>query len=159
MQKNEGVNITLPDMQNTETKLTWLGILFTMVGLVTTIYYNAHTLKVTRMESEMSCYLHLNDRYHQLMHTLIHNKTFRHTTAEDLGDEKYILYELFDLFATIKTMESYFTEIAPQLRADWQRKIDFLFSKPAVQAAWKARRDYSDKIYDPAFIAYVQKEC
>ena len=138
--------------------MAWLGIIFTMIGLVTSVYYNAHTLKVTRMESEMSCYLNLNQRYHELVYQLVHNKTFRHTSGDQLGDEKYLMYELFDLVATIKTMEAYFIETAPELRADWERKIDFLFAKPAVKAAWAARSEYTDKIYDPSFIAYIESK-
>lgn len=143
-------------MKISETRAAWLGILFTMAGLVTSIYYSGHILKVTRMENEMNCYLNLNQRYHKLVYTLVHNKTFRHTTSEELGDDKYVIYEIFDLIATVKTMETY-AEMAPELRADWERKIDFLLSKPAVQAAWKTQIPYINNIYSPDFINYIEK--
>lgn len=142
-------------MHVTESKMAWIGIIFTMLGLVTSVYYNGHILKMTRMENEMNCYLDLNQRYHQLVYKLVHNKTFRHTSSDDLGDDKYVIYELFDLIATVKTMENYFSETAPQLKADWERKIDFLLTKPAVKAAWKTQSAYMNDIYSPDFIAYI----
>ncbi len=135
--------------------MAWLGIIFTMIGLITSVYYNGHILKVTRMENELNSYLNLNQRYHQLVYSLVHNKTFRHTSEETLGDDKYVIYELFDLIATWKTMEDYFDDTSPNLKADWERKIHFLFSKPAVQAAWKMRHEYVNKIYSPEFVTYI----
>ena len=137
--------------------MTWVGIIFTSLGLITSVYYHDHILKATRLESEMNSYLNLNQRYHQLLFSLVHNQAFRNTGGEIVKDDKYVIYELFDLISTVKTLENYFTEAAPDIKADWERKIDFLLSKRAVQQAWKERAEYIDKIYNASFITYVEQ--
>ena len=147
-------------MSTSESKLAWLGIIFTSLGLLASVYYNDHNLRATRMESEMNSYLNLNQRYHQLMFSLVHKGQgvfFRTSDDEQHKESKYIIYEMFDLISTVKTLERHFTEAIPDIKADWDRKINFFLSKPAVQHAWKTRVEYANKIYSPTFIAYVEQ--
>jgi hypothetical protein len=145
-------------MQMSESKMSWIGIIFTSIGLITTVYYHDHILKATRMESEMKSYLLLNQRYHELLFTLIHNdsEVFQKVDDQSLKENKYIIYELLNLISTVKTMESCFNEVAPEIKADWERKTNFLLTKPAVQFAWEKRIRYADKIFNPNFISFVE---
>lgn len=146
-------------MQISETKMSWIGIIFTSIGLLTTVYYHDHILKATRVESEMKSYLHLNQRYHQLLFALIHNdsEVFKKHDDAGLKENKYIIYELLDVISMVKTLEKYHTQVAPEIKFDWERKIDFLLSKPAIQFAWEKRMKYGDKVFNPSFITYVEK--
>jgi hypothetical protein len=144
-------------MQISESKMSWIGIIFTSIGLVTTVYYHDHILKATRVESELKSYLHLNQRYHQLLFTLINNdsEVFKKYDDGSLKENKYIIYELLDVIAMVKTLENYYTQVVPEIKSDWDRKIDFLLSKPAVQFAWGKRMKYGSKVFNPNFITYV----
>lgn len=95
------------------------------------------------------------------MFTLVHQGQgvfFNMSDDEQSKESKYIIYEMFDLISTVKTLEKHFTTAIPDIKSDWKRKIDFFFSKPAVQHAWKTRIGYASKIYSEKFIAYVEKK-
>lgn len=70
----------------TEIKLHWIAITCMAIGLITSVYYHAHTLKAERIESEINSYLHLNDRYHKLLFTLLQNdpEVFRKTDPDSM---------------------------------------------------------------------------
>ena len=78
---------------------------------MTSVYYHANTLKAERVESEINAYLHLNDRYHDLLFTLIHNdpEVFKKVDPESMRKNKYLIYELFELFATVDLLASHFS--------------------------------------------------
>ncbi|MCE5293697.1 MAG: hypothetical protein LLF94_03675 [Chlamydiales bacterium] len=143
-------------MNSSESRLAWLGIIFTSLGLIISVYYNHNSLQAARMESELKSYLTLNERYHQLMFSLV-NKGEGVFFKEDDKENKYCIYELFDLISTVKIVESHFTSI-PSIKADWDRKIAFFLSKPAVKHAWRARSEYATKIYSPSFINYIDAQ-
>ena len=146
-------------MKNSELKMAWLGIIFTSLGLVASVYYNDRMLRATRLEGEMNAFLNLNQRYHQLLFSLIHKGpgVFIDCDEDHFRESRHTMYELFDLISTVKTLENYFTEAAPTIKADWDRKIEFFLSKPAVRYAWKKRSDYVNRIYNTDFIDYVEQ--
>ena len=143
----------------TEIKLQWIAIACMAIGLITSIYYHAHTLQAEHIESEINSYLHLNDRYHKLLFALLQNdsEVFKKTDPDSMRKNKYLMYELFELFATVDLLKSHFNELAQEVQPCWQRRMDFVFSKPAVQHAWKSHLSYAGKIYKPEFVQHVEK--
>jgi hypothetical protein len=139
-------------------KLQWIAIGCMALGLIISTYYHIHTLKAERIESELSSYLHLNDRYHKLVFTLLENdpKIFQKNDDLSLQQNKYIIYELFELFATIDSLEHYFTELDKDVWPCWKRRMEFLFSKPAIRHAWQSHANYAGKIYKPEFLMRVE---
>lgn len=145
-------------IQLPENKLQWIAIGLTAFGLITTTHYNVRILKATRFETEIAYYLNLNERYHKLLFTLLHNdpEVFKKSDDQSLETNKYIIYELFELLATVKSLENYYEELGQDLSNIWQRRVDFLFSKPAVQHAWQIHEAYAQEIYKPEFVSYIQ---
>jgi|GEM_PF-4290791 len=142
-----------------ENKLQWIAIALTAVGLISTTHYNFHILKATRFETELSYYLNLNERYHKLLFTLITNDSeiFKKNDNASLNNNKYIIYELFELFATVKSLEGYSQELDQDINSIWQKRIHFLFSKPAIQTAWQGHENYAYEIYKPEFVEYIHR--
>lgn len=142
----------------TEIKLQWLAIICMAMGLITSTYYHAHTLKTERIESEVNSYLHLNDRYHKLLFTLIQNdsEVFRKTDQDSMKKNKYLMYELFELFATVDLLEPHFKELDKEVRSSWERRKEFVFSKPAIRQAWQSHLNYAGKIYKTEFVQEVE---
>lgn len=145
-------------LHSKEIKLQWIAIACMAIGLVTSIYYHAKILKAERIESELTSYLHLNDRYHNLLFTLIQNdsEVFKKNETALLQKNKYIMYELFELFATVKSVEGYFEELDQDVWPCWERRMEFLFSKPAIRHAWQSHLKYAGKIYKPEFLHLVE---
>jgi len=141
-----------------EATLQWIAIACTALGLVISTYYNAYTLKAERVDGELTSYLHLNDRYHKLLFTLMDHDSgiFKKQDDFDLQKNKYIIYELFELFATIDSLEHYFTELDKDVWPCWKRRMEFLFSKPAIRHAWQCHAVYADQIYKPEFVKRVE---
>ncbi len=142
----------------TEIRLQWIAIICMAVGLITSIYYHANTLKSEHIESEINSYLHLNDRYHKLLFTLLQNdsKVFQKTDPDAMDQNKYLMYELFELFATVDLLESHFNELSEEIRPYWKRRMEFVFSKPAIRHAWQSHSSYAQKIYKSAFVQHVE---
>lgn len=147
-----------PPHSRTEIKLQWIAIACMAIGLVASIYFHAHILKAERIENELSSYLHLNDKYHSLLFKLIDNdrEVFQKIDSASLQKNKYIIYELFELFSTIDAVEGYFKELDKDVWPCWKRRLEFLLSKPAVQYAWGSRRHYAEHIYEPQFVKHVE---
>lgn len=143
---------------NTETKLQWIAIACMAFGLMISAYFHSTTLKAERIKSELSSYLHLNDRYHTLLFNLIQNDpdVFHKTSQETLQKNKYVMYELFELFETIDMLEHYFKELDKDVWPYWKRRIEFLFSKPAIRYAWAIHFRDAEKIYNPQFMQFVE---
>lgn len=143
---------------HTEVKLQWIAIACMAIGLITSVYYHAQILKAERIESELSSYLHLNDKYHSLLFKLIDNDSEAFKKADDssLQKNKYIMYELIELFYTIDSLEAYFKELDKDVWPCWKRRLEFLCSKPAIQHAWQSRRHYAERIYEPEFVQRVE---
>ena len=143
----------------TEIKLQWIAIACMAIGLVTSIYYHARTLQAEHLESEVNSYLHLNDRYHKLLFTLLQNdgEVFQKTDPDSMRKNKYLMYELFELLATVDLLKNHFNELGQELHPCWQRRIEFVFSKPAIQHAWQSHLSYAKKIYKPEFILCVER--
>lgn len=142
----------------TEIRLQWIAIVCMAIGLVTSIYFHAHILKAERIDSEVTSYMHLNDKYHTLLFSLIHNDpdVFRKTGDESLHQNKYIMYELFELFFAINSLEKYFKTINKDVWRSWKKREEFLFSKPAIRYAWQSHLNYAKDIYEPAFVEHIQ---
>ena len=142
-----------------EVRLQWIAIVCMAIGLISSIYYQALTLKSERIESEINAYLHLNDRYYNLLFTLINNdpEIFRRTDSESILKNKYIMYELFELFATVDLLESHFDELGEEVTPGWKRRMEFIFSKPSVRHVWQNHLSYAGKIYNAQFIEHVTK--
>ncbi len=140
-----------------ENILQWVAIGLTALGLFTTTHYNVRILEATRFETELSYYLNLNERYHKLLFTLVNNdpEVFKKSDDLSLEHNKYIIYELFELFATVKSLEGYYKELDKDLTSIWQKRADFLFSKPAVRHAWQCHETDAQAIYKPEFVEYV----
>lgn len=143
----------------TEIRLQWVAIICMAIGLITSIYYHAKTLKAEHIESEINSHLHLNDRYHQILFTLLENdsEVFKKTDQDSMQKNKYLMYELFELFATVNLLESHFKELGSEVKSCWTKRMEFLFSKPSIQHAWKSHRSYAKEIYKPEFIASIEK--
>jgi hypothetical protein len=142
-----------------ETTLQWIAIGCMALGLIISTYYNAYTLKTERIEGELTSYLHLNDRYHKLLFTLMDHDSQIFKTHDDfafLQKNKYIIYELFELFATVDLLENYFTELDEDVWPCWKRRMEFLFSKPAIRHAWQCHANYAGKIYKQEFVQRVE---
>jgi hypothetical protein len=148
-----------PHSSRTEIKLQWIAIACMALGLIASIYFHASILKAERIENELSSYLHLNDKYHSLLFKLIDNdpEVFQKKDNASLQKNKYIIYELFELFSTIESVEVYFSQLNEDVWPCWKRRLKFLLSKPAVQHAWASRRHYAEHIYEPEFVAHVEK--
>ncbi len=129
------------------------------IGLITSIYYHAYTLQAEHVESEINSYLHLNDRYHKLLFSLLQNdaEVFQKTDPESMRKNKYLMYELFELLATVDLLKGHFNELAQVIHPCWQRRMEFIFSKPAIQHAWESHLGYAGKIYKPEFVQHVEK--
>jgi hypothetical protein len=142
----------------TELRLQWIAITCMAIGLITSVYFHASILKAERTESELSSYLHLNDRYHSLLFTLIHNddEVFKKTDDTTLQKNKFIMYELFELFSTIDSLERYFKELDKDVWPCWKRRMEFLFSKPAILYAWHSHLKYAQHIYRPQFVEHIE---
>jgi len=146
-------------IQLPENKLQWIAIGLTALGLITTTHYNVRILKATRFETELSYYLNLNERYHKLLFTLINNdpEVFKKNDDKSLENNKYIIYELFELFATVKSLEGYYQELDQDISSIWKKRVDFLFSKPAVRQAWLTHVSDAQEIYKPEFVEYIHR--
>lgn len=142
----------------TELRLQWIAIVCMAIGLLTSTYFHATILRAERTESELSSYLHLNDRYHALLFTLIHNdnEVFIKTDDDSLQKNKYIMYELFELFSTVESLERYFKELDKDVWPCWKRRMEFLFSKPAILYAWHSHLRYAQHIYRPEFVEQIE---
>ncbi len=147
-----------PLHSKTEMKLQWIAIACMAIGLVTSIYFHANILKAERIENELSSYLHLNDKYHSLLFKLIcdDSEVFKKTDDLSLQKNKYLMYELFELFSTIDSLEGYFKELDKDVWPSWKRRMEFLLSKPAVQYAWQSHRNYAERIYEPHFVEHIE---
>ncbi len=146
-------------MSSSESKFQWIAISLTAIGLFSSTYYNSHILKSSRIENELSSYLKLNEQYNKLLFKLINNdsESFKKTDDISLNKNKYVMYELIELFATIKSLEAYHQEIGTDVSGIWNQRLEFLFSKPAIQYAWQLRRKYAEKIYSPTFVKLVEQ--
>lgn len=146
-------------MKVSENKLQWIAIAITATGLIITSYYNMKTLGQARLDSELTTYLQLNDRYNKLIFKLVCNdsEVFKHTDTEALKKNKYIIYEMFDLFSTIKSLETYYSELNKDVWPIWEKRIEFFFSKPAVRYAWQVRMQYANAIYTNDFVEYIDE--
>ena len=144
-------------MGSSESKLQWIAIVFTAMGLLVSTYYNANILKAARIDNELSSYLKLNEHYNRLLFTLITNDSeiFKKNDNASLKTNKYIIYELIELLATAKSLEHHYQELTTDVSTIWNKRIAFLFSKPAIQHAWKSRKQYAEKIYEAEFIAFI----
>lgn len=153
------MNVAEHPPHNMEIRLQWIAIICMAIGLVTSVYYHANTLKAEHIKNEIDSYLHLNDRYHKLLFTLLQNdpEIFNKTDDASLKANKYILYELFELFATVSMLEGYFSELDKEIWPCWERRMNFLFTKPAMQHAWQCRRKYAEHIYKPEFVNHVER--
>jgi len=147
----------LPHGSKTEIRLQWIAIFCMAIGLIVSIYHHTHLIKAERIKSELTSYLHLNERYHKLLFTLIQNdsEVFKKADDQSLQKNKYVLYELFELLATVESLKGYFKELDKDTWPIWNRRIEFLFSKPAVQYAWHLHQADAKEIYLPEFIAHV----
>ncbi|MBS0615397.1 MAG: hypothetical protein JSR58_02440 [Verrucomicrobia bacterium] len=136
--------------------LQWVAITFTAIGLLATIHFHMHSLQTARIENELFSYLHLNDRYHKLIFTLLEKdaNVFQKTDDAYLNENKFLMYELFELFSTADSLKSHFQELNT-LWPHWQKRMEFLFSKPAIQCAWKKHQKSAPQIYDEKFITQV----
>lgn len=136
-------------------KLQWVAIIFTAVGLFTSIHFHIHSLQTARMENELFSYLQLDERYNKLIFTLIDSDpdVFKKVDDLSLKNHKFIMYELFNLFETVESLRPHYQEL--DLWPNWQKRMEFLFSKPAIQYAWQKHRRDADQIYHPEFIARV----
>ncbi len=143
----------------TEIRLQWIAIVCMAIGLITSIYYHAHTLKAEHIESEINSYLHLNDRYQKLLFTLIQNHpaVFKKPDADSMYKNKYLMYELFELFATVDLLDSHFNELGQEVRSCWEKRMEFVFSKPSIRHAWQSHLAYAGKIYRPNFVQHVER--
>lgn len=143
----------------TEIRLQWIAIICMAIGLITSIYYHARTLQAEHVENEVKSYLHLNDRYHKLLFALLENdhEVFQKTDLESMQKNKFLMYELFELLATVDLLKSHFNELRREIHPCWHRRIEFVFSKAAVQHAWQSHLSYASKIYKPEFIQYIQE--
>ena len=143
----------------TEIKLQWIAIICMAAGLITSIYYHANTLKAEHIESEIHSHLHLNDRYHKILFTLLQNdsEVFKKTDHDSMHRNKYLMYELFELFATVDLLKRHFNELGQEIQSCWVKRMEFVFSKPSIQHAWKSHLSYAGKIYKPEFIESVEK--
>lgn len=146
-------------MNSTQNKLQWFAIACTALGLLTSTYYNAYILKAARMDNELSSYLKLNEHYNRLLFTLLNNdrEIFRRRDDASLNSNKYILYELIELLSTVKSLENYYQELDKDVIAVWNRRIEFLLTKPATQHAWQSRKQYAERIYKPEFVEFVDE--
>lgn len=142
-------------------KLQWIAIACTAISLVTTNYHHSHILKAERINSELSSYLHLNERYHKLLFTLLQNDSdvFQKNEDASLEKNKYLLYALFELFSTVDSLKEYFIELGEDVWPCWERRMEFLFSKPAIRYAWHTHEKYAAKIYTASFIESVESIC
>jgi len=145
-------------LHSSSLKLQWIAIGCMAFGLITSTYYHVHTLKAERIESELTSYLHLNDRYHKLLFTLLENdpEIFQKNDDLYLQKNKYIIYELFELLSMVDSLKPYFLELRADVWPCWEKRMEFLFSKPAVQHAWASHAKYAERIYKPEFIAHVE---
>ena len=143
----------------TEIRLQWIAILCMAIGLITSIYYHARTLQAEHVESEVNSYLHLNDRYHKLLFTLLQNdaEAFQKTDPDSMRKNKYLMYELFELLATVDLLKNHFNELSQEIHPCWQRRIEFIFSKPAIQHAWQSHLSYAKRIYKAEFILCIER--
>lgn len=66
------------------------------------------------------------------------------------------MYELFELFATVDLLESHFNELSQEVQPSWKRRMEFVFSKPAIRNAWKSHLSYAGKIYKPEFVQHIE---
>lgn len=139
--------------------MQWIAITITAAGVMCSAYYNSETLRSARIENELSSYLNLNERYQKLIFSLISGDAdiFQIVDFKDLHEKKYIIYELLELFSTVKALEGYYLDLDKNIWPIWDERIKFLFSKPAVQSVWKHRRIYAEKIYKAEFIQYVEQ--
>jgi quinol monooxygenase YgiN len=142
----------------TELKLQWIAIFIMAIGLMTSIYYHANTIKDDRIKAEMQSHLHLNNLYNKLLFTLIQNdsEVFKQVDDPSLQENKYIIYEMFEVFATVDAFKEHFAEMHKDILPIWQRRMDFFLSKPAVRYAWESHRSYAKHIYHPGFLQYVE---
>lgn len=147
----------LPHSSRTELRLQWIAIVCMAIGLIVSIYHHSHMIKAERIKSELTSYLHLNDRYNQLVFSLIQNdsEVFKKTDDLSLQKNKYVLYELFELLATVESLKGYFKELDKDTWPIWNRRMEFLFSKPAINFAWQQHQRYAKEIYRPEFIRLV----
>jgi hypothetical protein len=143
----------------TEIRLQWIAIICMAAGLITSIYYHANTLKAEHIESEINSHLHLNDRYHKILFTLLQNdsEVFQKTDPDSMHKNKYLMYELFELFATVDLLKNHFNELGQEVRSCWNKRVEFLFSKPSIRYAWESHLSYAEKIYKPEFIQHVKE--
>lgn len=142
----------------TEIRLQWVAIFCMAIGLLASIYFHVNILKAERTESELASYLHLNDRYHSLLFTLIHNDedVFKKTADSSLQKNKFIMYELFELFSTVDALERYCKELDKDIWPCWRKRMEFLFSKPAILYAWHSHLKYAQHIYRQEFVAHIE---
>lgn len=147
-----------PLHSKTEIRIQWIAIACMAIGLLTSIYYHGQLLRAERIKSELSSYLHLNDRYHHLLFALIQNdsEVFQKEDEASLKSNKYIMYELFELLASVQSIEKYFKELDKDVWPCWQQRTEFLFSKPAIRYAWQSHLRYAGKIYKPEFIEQIE---
>lgn len=143
----------------TEIRLQWIAIICMAIGLVTSIYYHANTLRAEHIESEINSYLHLNDRYHKLLFALLQNdsEVFQKTDPDSMRENKYLMYELFELLATVDLLKNHFNELAQEVQPCWKRRMEFIFSKPSVRHAWKSHLSYAEKIYKSDFVEHIEQ--
>ena len=146
-------------MPMSENKLQWIAIAMTAVGLGASAFYSTQALRVARLESELATFLQLNDRYNKLLFTLIQNdsEVFKKTDDATLKDNKYLIYEIFELFSTIKGLEGYFSELDKDVWPIWEKRTQFFFSKPAIRYAWHLHMNYAEAIYKKEFVTYIEE--
>ena len=70
---------------------------------------------------------------------------------------KYLMYELFELLATVDLLKGHFNELNREIEPCWQRRMEFVFSKIAIQHAWQSHMSYASNIYRSEFIQCIQK--
>ncbi len=138
--------------------LEWMAIGLTVFGLCITCYYQHHTLKAIRVESELNSYLNLSERYHRILHDLLQNDplVFQRTDNNSLEKNKYVLYEAFELFSTVHSLGKYHKETLNDVLPLWNKRFEHLFKKPAARVAWESQRSYAHRIYNEDFINDVE---
>jgi hypothetical protein len=85
-------------------------------------------------------------------------KKFQISDWDQLGETKFKIYALFDIFSVIYETKQYQTEIGKTFWDHWDRRINFLSNKPAVRIAWARHRKDQDKLYSNDFIEFMNSK-
>lgn len=147
-------------MKLTENQWQWVAIVVTITSLISTSYFNHKNLQAARIDSELISYLNLSERYQRLMFELIKNdhNVFQKTNDDALRENKYLIYEVMDLFSIVHALDKSHKEVGQDFWPTWCKRMQMFFKKPAVQHAWKTRRTYAEDIYPSEFVEYIDQQ-